>query len=152
MKSEVDNYRGYEIRFDTEKETFECDIDDSRSVKKSYSSIKLFIDEYIKDNHEFKPFKIEKTPFSYYAKDGVINVIGIRKDGRFIIQNGEKKEQLSDYDLEQYMIVLLENKQFWDELKELNLKRQEIDKVEKTIKAKFKIIPVDKTKYLPPAP
>lgn len=105
MITEVDNYRGFEIRFDTDKETFNCDIDDERSVKKSYGAIKTFIDEYIKENNTFKPFKVIKSPVeSYGGSDGTI--IGVRKDGRFIIElPSGKKDQVSDYDLSKYWVV-----------------------------------------------
>lgn len=140
MKTEVDNYRGYEIRFDSDNETFECDIDDSRSVKKSYSAVKKFLDDFIKDNSEFKPFKIECIPNRYNGKKGVIEVIGIRKDGRFIIKNGDKQEQLSSYDIEKYMLFNPDNSTYWHELKECESQIDKIREIIKQIEAKFKIV------------
>jgi len=105
MITEVDNYRGYEIRFDTNNETFRCDIDDSRSVKKSYTAIKTFIDEWLKDNANFKKFKVICNPLSMYGgKAGTI--IGQRKDGRYYLETPSGvKEQVSDYNLKDHWIL-----------------------------------------------
>lgn len=131
MKTEVDNYRGFEIRFDTDNETFECDIDDSRSVKKSYPAVKKFIDEYIKDNSEFKPFKVEPSAnASWGGEFGTI--IGIRKDGRFIIElpEGEKK-QISDYEMDRYCLPNPVNEPIKKQISEINAlieqKRKDIE-------------------------
>lgn len=108
MITEVDKYRGYEIRFCTNRETFQCDIDDERSVKKSYSAVKKFIDEYIKDNSEFKPFKVEPNPKNGWGKPGIIT--GIRKDGRFILETDDgKKHQISDYEMDRYCLLNQDN-------------------------------------------
>jgi len=112
MITEIDNYRGHEIRFDTDSETFVCDIDDSRSIKKSYSALKAFIDSWIKDNSEFVPFLVAKTPNGYGCVDSDSDgkIIGIRKDGRFILEKADgKKEQISDYQLDRYMLVEKDN-------------------------------------------
>lgn len=105
MKTEIDNYRGYEIRFDTYNETFECDIDDSRSVKKSYATIKKFIDEYIKENNEFKPFKIVPNPLEWHVKEQSAMVTGLRKDKAYQIELADgNKQQLSTYDESKYWV------------------------------------------------
>lgn len=139
MKTEVDNYRGYEIRFDTDNETFECDIDDSRSVKKSYASIKTFIDEFIKDNNVFKPFKVMANPLvSYGGKNG--KIIGIRKDKRFIMETESgTKEQVSDYNEKDHWVVTEKLIESLQEVQPLLSERDELkknlNKLESEIKA-----------------
>ena len=97
----IENYRGFEINFDNETELFSCSIDSGyKKGSKSYSSIKKYVDDYIKDNTEFKPFKAVNID-----NGELINVIGIRKDGRFNYEDSKgKKHQLSDYH-EKYYIV-----------------------------------------------
>lgn len=137
MKTEVDIYRGYEIRFDTSNETFECDIDDSRSVKRSYAAIKGFIDEFIKENNEFKPFKIIPNPMEWHYNAQSAVVVGIRKDKAYQIELADgTKKKLSTYD---------ENK-FWlstptviAELEKVKPVLDEIERLEGLVKAQISI-------------
>lgn len=144
MKTTIEIYRTIEIWFDTGIESFQCDIDDERSIKKSYPAIKKFIDEWLKDNETFKPFKVEKNPLSVFGGGKSGKIIGIRKDGRFIIElhNG-KKEQISDYNLDGHIIYTHENKKAWDLLNELNEEEErinnEIREKKKNIKSMFQI-------------
>lgn len=135
MKVEIEIYRGWSISFDTEKETFYCHSEqwDRDENKKSYSSTKKWIDDFIKENETFKPVWIETKPFSYNP-DKRIKLIGIRKEGRFIYENekGDKK-QLSDYNEKDYILYNPENDKYREEaklvdaeLEELRLKRDAI--------------------------
>lgn len=146
MNNQIDiqKYRGIDIWFNITGETFQCDIDDERSVKKSFAQIKKFIDEYSKDNQVFKSFEVEANPTSSYGgKNG--KIVGIRKDGRFIIETKDgKKEQVSDYYVEDFIVLLPENdvpRKELSELKELIEKqRRENNAKRKEIEAKFKIV------------
>jgi hypothetical protein len=147
MKAEIENYRGWSISFDTEKETFYCHSEQwhKDENKKSYSSTKKWIDEFIKENETFKPIWVETKPSSYNS-DKRIKLIGIRKDGRFIYEdaNGDKK-QLSDYSEKDYILYNPENDKYReeakvvdDELEELRLKRNAILK---------KVVGIELTEY-----
>jgi len=110
MKTEVDNYRGWEIFFDTESEKFTAysNEHDKDIEKGSYSTIKKSIDDFIKENDVFKPFMIEPTPSYriYNRKETHFKIIGVRKDGRFIYEDKDgKKHQLSEYHEKDYMVV-----------------------------------------------
>jgi len=121
MNANIENYRGFEIWFDTELESFQCDIDDSRSVKKSYPALKKFIDDYVKENNSFKVIRVEPNPVkNRYTSAKVVKIVGVRKDGRFIgeLANGEKV-QVSDYDLEAYILKDERNEPFIKALAEL---------------------------------
>lgn len=144
MKSTIEKYRGFEIWFDTEIESFQCDIDDERSVKKSYASIKKFIDDYIKENNTFKAFNVEPNPLNPFGgKTG--KIIGIRKDGNFIHEdlNG-KKTQISKYDLDRYIILDSSNKPIWEKYNAFKEEDERIrierNALRKEIELQFKII------------
>lgn len=122
MKILIETYRGWEIKFDTETESFFAlsDMYDTQTTKNSFASIKKFIDEYIKENANFKPFWAVCIPNHYYVETKRIKIIGIRKDGLFMYENEEgKKLQLSKYNEEDYMIEKPENEQHLAELKKL---------------------------------
>ena len=118
----IDNYRGFDIEFETINEKFQCIITDEL-VKESisFTAVKKFIDEYKKANQEFKPFYVESTPSNYSFKDPKkIKIVGIRKDGRFVAEdlNGNKF-QISDYDIKDYMLYVPENEKALNQLSEL---------------------------------
>lgn len=139
MKVIIDNYRGWEISFDTELETFYCISDryDRDETKKSFASIKKFIDDFIRENEVFEPVWVEAKPDSY-TSDKKIKLIGIRKDGRFIYENSNgEKQQLSDYNEKDYILYDANNDKFRleaekinKEIKVLNAKRDAVlDKI-----------------------
>ncbi len=110
MKIEIENYRGFDIYFDTDAELFQCICtEENAKESKSYLAVKKFVDEYKKANQEFKPFWAEAIPSSGYS--GKYKIIGIRKDGRFVAENQKtgEHEQISDYTAKNYMIVYPEN-------------------------------------------
>ena len=123
----IDNYRGFDIEFETINEKFQCIITDEL-VKESisFAAVKKFIDEYKKTNQDFKPFFAEKIPSQYsFDEYKKIKIIGIRKDGRFVAENSEGvKFQISDYDIKYYMIYNPENEKAFGQLLELKLKEQ----------------------------
>jgi len=105
MKTLIETYRGFEISFDTEKEIFHVQSDnwDTQENRKSFSSAKTWIDNYIKENIDFHPIVAIKIPSNGRGK---IKLIGIRKDKRFIYTalDSDKKEQLSEYNEKDYVI------------------------------------------------
>ena len=131
----IDNYRGFDIEFETINEKFQCIITDEL-VKESisFAAVKKFIDEYKKTNQDFKPFYVESTPSSYNYKDPKkIKIIGIRKDGRFVAEdlNGNKF-QVSDYDIKDYMLYVPENEKALNQLSELKQKeRNQYDEIQR---------------------
>ena len=123
----IDNYRGFDIEFETINEKFQCVITDEL-VKESisFSAIKKFIDEYKKQNQNFKPFFAESIPSQYtFNEYKKIKIVGIRKDGRFIAENSDGvKFQVSDFDIKDYMLYSKENEKAFGQLLELKLKEQ----------------------------
>lgn len=116
----IENYRGFDIFFDSNDEIFACKIDNVKWGKKqSFASAKKFIDDYIKDNIVFEPFEAQ-----HKENGNVIKVIGIRKDGRFIYDKNGSKEQLSDYDLKYYLVYNAANDVLFAEAASLDADRQ----------------------------
>ncbi len=128
MYKSIDNYRGYEVLFDTDNETFFCDIEDGKREKKSFSSIKMAIDAYIKLNAKFEPFVvIENVTHSGNRREYTIT--GIRKDNRFSIKNsiGEIR-QISEYYEKDYSLKMPENEPILKELDEFYIQESKIKK------------------------
>ena len=78
MRTLITEYRGWEIFFDTDKEEFYTVSNeyDKDNTKKYFASTKKFIDDYIKENNEFKPILVQKQQ-SMYSDGEIIKLIGI---------------------------------------------------------------------------
>jgi len=121
----IENYRGFDIEFDTDCEKFQC-IATDENVKEStsFTAVKKFVDDYKKTNQDFKPFWVEPTPEEYKIKK--LKIIGLRKDGRFVAENEEGvKEQIPDYNTEDYMLLKPENEYGMKLLQELKVKEEQ---------------------------
>ena len=118
----IENYRKFDIYFNTEEETFHCisDYYDTEQKKKTYASAKKAIDEYIKENAEFKPFFALRYDWKFKNDFGFpisnesnkVTVTGIRKDRRFVMD----AEQISESDEIRYFIPVPENEPIFEEL------------------------------------
>ena len=139
MRVKVDNYRGWDISFDTEKENFYAESDeyDRSETKKSFASAKKFVDDFIKENLDFKPVWIE-MPANLYRGAKKVKLIGIRKDGRFIYEDGNgEKQQLSQYSEGDYILCNPENDLFYKQISDCNERVKVIDAERKQIEAKI---------------
>ena len=129
MRVLIENYRGWEIYFDTDKEEFYTVSNeyDKQETKRSYASSKKYIDDYIKSNNVFKPIKVQKMP-TMFSEGKVITLIGIRKDKAFMYEDEEgRKQQLSSYDERDYFIVDSRNDVYFKRIAELAIERKRID-------------------------
>ena len=125
----IETYRGFDIEFDTNCEKFQC-ICTEENVKEStsFAAVKKYVDDYKKTNQDFKPFWVETAPERYPEryKSCKLKVIGIRKDGRFVAENSKgEKIQISDYDLNDYMLLKQENEMAMNKLSELKAKEEQ---------------------------
>ena len=121
----IETYRGFDIEFDTNCEKFQCICTEENAKEStSFTAVKKFVDDYKKTNQDFKPFWVEPTPERY--KSGKLKVIGVRKDGRFVAENSKgDKIQISDYDLNDYMLLKSENEMAMNKLSELKTKEEQ---------------------------
>jgi len=100
----IERYRNVEIEFNPEKELFETVIKDRSKESKSFSAVKKWVDEYLKENATFEPFFIITKPDSYTGNKK-LKVVGIRKDGRFVGEDEKGKlVQISEYDEDRYLL------------------------------------------------
>jgi len=97
MKVKIEDYRGFEVFFDTESEEFYTvsNRDDVEQKKRSFASCKKWIDDYLKDNETFRPFMVHLNTSDREPLMPPVWIKGIRKDGRFVLEDGN---QLSTYD------------------------------------------------------
>jgi hypothetical protein len=105
MQVTIENYRGFEISFDTEKETFlsystEWDRD---MAKKSYAASKKWVDDFIKENSTFKSVLAAPVIGSYTNKTK-ITLTGMRKDNRFMAEDAKGQFQISEHDEDKYAV------------------------------------------------
>ncbi len=125
MRVLIEVYRKWEIFFDTDKEEFYTTSNeyDREQIKRSYASTKKFIDDYIKENQNFKPIWVQNEGNSY---GGITKtkLIGIRKDGLFTCENAKgNKSQFSKYDEKSYFLVNEENDVIFKEIDEIEEQR-----------------------------
>ena len=137
----IETYRGFDIKFDTEYEKFQCIVtEENTKESSSFAAVKKFVDDYKKENQNFNPFFVEQTATTryMYSKKDTLKIIGIRKDGRFVAEkeNGEKV-QISDYDLKNYMLVKPENKKILKQLEELKAKEEKQTRENNEARAKI---------------
>lgn len=143
-KITIENYRGIDIEFDTHYEKFQCiATEDIVKESVSFKAVKKFIDDYKKENQNFKAFEVTYNPNNYEKEP--LRIVGLRKDGRFVTEDRVgKKEQISDYNLSDYILYKKENEPFYQELKDLeDLKeRQRIEnnQAKKDIISKMNIV------------
>jgi hypothetical protein len=101
MKAKIETYRGVDIYFETNSEKFICEVADEMKIdKNSYKSTIDAIDNYFRENKNFKPIKVITNPAEMYGGigSGLYTIIGIRKDGRFIYEDDKgNKRQLAEH-------------------------------------------------------
>ena len=128
MRILIEEYRGWEIFFDTDKEEFytvsnEYDTD---NTKKSFSSTKKYIDDFIKENNSFKPIFVQKERTTY-DNANIIKLIAIRKDGDFMYENDKgQKKRLSSYEEKNYFLVNSENDVYFEQIEEIEKEREKL--------------------------
>jgi len=135
MRVLIETYRGFEISFDPANEKFWylSERYDTESSSKSFAAIKKAIDDFIKENKDFKPFWIENKLKSAFGKEAKLKVVGIRKDGILIYENSKgEKEQLSKYYESDYLIYNEANNSLRLEIDE---KQKEVSVINREIEA-----------------
>lgn len=137
-KVEIGVYRGWEIFFDTELEVFYVFSDsyDNENRCKSFASAKKYIDDYIKENTDFKPFFVENDG-NIWSKKDVRKIIGLRKDGQFTYEDSKgKKQAFSKYDLERYYLTNPDNDPIFKQIGDCDERIAVITKEKQALEAK----------------
>ena len=92
----IENYRGHDIYYDEDKEKFVCDIsieDNLKSTSRiSLKACRQEVDAFIKENLDFKPFKIVNLGYgdNFSGEADVYDVVGVRADGAIIMEQDDK--------------------------------------------------------------
>lgn len=136
MRTVVENYRGWEISFNTDTESFyaESDEHDQSHAKRSYGSAKKYIDDFIKDNLKFEPVWVEKSG-NVYMEPRRKKIIGIRKDGKFVYEEKGRPVTMSEYSENEYYLVDERNKEVEEKILGLNQKITELEQQVKELEA-----------------
>lgn len=122
-KVHIQDYRGFGIYFDTEKSTFHCDHADYSDLKtkQSFEAIKKYIDDFLKDNAEFKPFVVFNESVLAFERvmpnKRFLSVVGLRKDKRYVT---EDKGQISEYSEKDYFLYRESFQERIDQIKQIN--------------------------------
>jgi hypothetical protein len=121
MNVKIEDYRGFEIIFNTETERFSFTLDEGHwAEKQTYAVCKKNIDDYLKANIEFKPFKVRS-----FTQNNISTIIGIRKDNRFIIlDESGRKDQISEYDEKNYIIYDEKDNAVYDVIRDIHKQEQ----------------------------
>lgn len=153
MKVKLEDYRGFEMNFDIDDEVFYCmsSSSDTETTKKSYAALKKWVDDFIKENAQFKPIRLVR--FNTKFKDGGEIVLdGCRKDGRFTFKDKSgKTQQLSEYNETDWFLpneanapILKQIDELDNQIRALENKRKELD--DSLMKVTFKSV---REQYLP---
>lgn len=110
MKYEIETYKGQLIEYDDEYDKFICDIsieDKWKTTKRlSLADVRKEIDNFIKLNSDFKPFKVLELN-RYGSNDfDVLVVAAIRTDGKFVTHSessNKNKSYSSKEDMKRWM-------------------------------------------------
>ena len=150
MKRLIDTYRKFPIYFDVDDEVFVCDAKEAHwrdadfyKISKSFSAVKKFVDEFIKDNSTFEPFIVRKSPAcnSGTSLPNEMKIVGIRKDNRFIYENAKGENmQISEWDEENFVLFNPEDDALYAKIAFLELRvdeaRNNLDAAKKLVKGK----------------
>lgn len=119
----IEKYRGFEIEFDTHYEKFKCNCNnEEKKESKSFSVIKKFIDDYLKNNQSFKPFWVCPNPQKNFYSDK-LEVIAILKDGTFFAKDKYGiKTHILNHNMPYYILEYPENNDLMEKLEELRIK------------------------------
>lgn len=143
MRIEIDRYRGWIIYFDPENEMFFGEGLEAEPVQKtSFSAAKKAIDDYLKDNTNFKPFKVLRVG---YDVSDPITITGVRKDGRFVYEEEGNKKQISTYDEKDFYLLKDFPEDFKETLEELKENEFKAAKAVRNHKETIKGLPTLKT-------
>jgi hypothetical protein len=138
-KTKVGEFKGFEIFFDTYDELFSVQgYDTQKDNKKTYSSCKTYIKDFIKENALFGEFQIVKIPVgsTYLDTAEPATVVGIHANGNFLCLDAEgNKFQLSSnykYDMEKWCLPKDLKASSYDSVKVAELEK-DIDKIRRQI-------------------
>jgi hypothetical protein len=95
MKVKIEEYRGFNILFETESELFECELTaTSHDRGSSLVSVKKQIDDYLKNS--FTPFFVINKRFKEVNYEKA-KIIGREKNGWFVVEERGTRSVMTPY-------------------------------------------------------
>lgn len=110
-QKEITPYRGIDIYLNEETGEFQCSIEDRGKESTSLKAVYKFIDEYIKDNLNFIPFKVIEERYSGYELNDIRIVKGLRKDGKVLLSKSQfsDKQEIQDLNVNYRTYILVDD-------------------------------------------
>ncbi len=125
MRIHIEEYRGWDIYFNTQTEEFYTISNEYEKQvnKKSFSAAKKYVDDFIKDNINFE----RVTVVDRSGRE--IDLIGVRKDGAFMcIENGGEPKQFSKYDESSFFVKHETHSLVFEQVREIEKEKKRLDK------------------------
>ncbi len=150
---EIEEYKGQTIYYDTDYDKFVCDIsieDQAKSAKRgSLKDLRREIDQFIKLNLNFKPFKFLNKD---YRDPELFEATGIRTDGKLLVCRAADKgkygySQYGAKDAKEHMFQA--DPGIVEGLRILKQQEEKFHKDQHDIREKLikKLVPLDVSKY-----
>ena len=100
----IETYRGFKIFFNTVHENFRVEYEDKLDrSRRTFSSCRRLVDEFLKDAANFKPFEIVDV-----GTGDRLKIIGQQKDGVFLYDKNGTTKRISKWDEEHTYIGYIE--------------------------------------------
>lgn len=145
---QIEEYRGFTIYFNKEEDKFICDHDaaDVQGKKASYSAVKKFVDDFIKENDTFNPVLLQKRERwgGGALQDDRAKLIGVRKDGRFVAEDEKgDKFQIGRYEMDRWVIFNEDNIEIEKEAREIEFQIDSLRKKAEITRKRMKAITLE---------
>jgi hypothetical protein len=132
METLIENYKNFDIKFDTKYERFNAtsEYHDFTLFEETFSGIKLSIDRHVDKNPRFEEFYANLND-SYYGYSKV-KIVGIVQGRKFLYvdENGKTRRMLID-ESDDYFVYNSQNDDYMEQITEI---REQIEHLESRIK------------------
>lgn len=153
MKIEIEVYKGQSIVYNDDNDKFECEIELNNQVRAtkriSLKDVRKEIDQFIKVNLEFKPFKfLKKNEYSSKSFEPYV-CAAIRTDGKFVVYREGNDNYKSYYGEKEMKLAMIYDTEIINELKRLDKENEDArEKYKNAVSELFdKLIPCDLSAY-----
>lgn len=135
MLVDIEEYRGFQILFDTDTEKFQCFSDDCQTTERSFSDCKKLIDNAIKNSDEFIPFWVERHPLlTHLTGEQRVMVIGKTESGQFIIEQEDgTRGHIPRYSEREYILWNRRNEPIKEELRKIEDEKNRVYSRQKAV-------------------
>lgn len=153
MKIEIEVYKGQSIVYNDDNDKFECEIELNNQVRAtkriSLKDVRKEIDQFIKVNLEFKPFKFLKKSEYGYKTFQPFFCSAIRTDGKFVVNSEGNEKYKSYWGQKEMALAMVYDNEVIKELEALDKANAAAQENYKNGVAKLfeKLIPCDLSEY-----